>query len=240
MFKKILITTLPVLFCSHSYAEVPNTFTAGNIIVAAEMNENFTSLEDRIAAIESQIGIGKTYTEMLSDSSYTAQFIYTANGDNYIGGDGKDIQFLSASGSATIAFNTGGSASGSSVGEEYIGTPEMDCGHNITDQFINNDGSISSGAVEDLHRDPLTCTSSRMEGLGTVNGSFTDSASEWSVDDSTGILTIVYTEDDGHRYSNQYLVSDDGSILFNLGISVDQDEYETEISTHVMIMRRNK
>jgi len=57
-------------------AAVPNTFTAGDAIVASEMNANFTSLEQRIEELEARLGINATFAEMIGGNTYSGQFIY--------------------------------------------------------------------------------------------------------------------------------------------------------------------
>ena len=50
---KKLITTTLLLSSASAFAAVPHTFIAGEKALASEVNENFTSLDDRITALES-------------------------------------------------------------------------------------------------------------------------------------------------------------------------------------------
>lgn len=228
MIKKVLFTALTVLFASSVYA-VPNTFSAGNTIVASEMNANFTSLEDRIAAIEAKVGIGKTYTQMLADTSYSGQFVYfgylgsdqngsmggaAGTGDGTLTVDG--VRFIKGGGSIVLTLNANGSITGESGAEvESVGSTIAYC----TNFALSPD-----------------CPAYANNMITTPDSWNGDLGSTWSVDNATGILTIVWEGDPTD--TDQFKVSDDGSVIYSLSYSNESDGLR-EIENSVVIMTRN-
>ena len=57
---KPILTATSLLISGIAFADVPNTFEAGSVIKASEMNENFTSIDSKVEALDSR-------TENVSD-----------------------------------------------------------------------------------------------------------------------------------------------------------------------------
>ena len=51
---KLILTATILLISGIAFADVPNTFQAGEAIKASEMNENFTSIDSKVDALDSR------------------------------------------------------------------------------------------------------------------------------------------------------------------------------------------
>ena len=206
-----------------------NTFTAGDAIVASEMNANFTALEQRIEELEARLGINTTFADMISGNTYSGQFIYFG----YFGDD------LSNSGS----FESNG-------GHGFISPTAvrfLKGGGNVTMTFLA-DGTITDDIGEESESEGLLvgecnnyavvpCPSydNRMQ---SNSDSWNEPASNstWSVDDSTGIVTIVFGGDPND--TEQFKVSGDGSVIYGLTYFNELDNGMREVENSVVILTR--
>ncbi|MBM7037929.1 hypothetical protein [Vibrio ulleungensis] len=228
MKKQILIAAISAGLALPALA-VPNTFTAGDAIVAAEMNENFTALENRIAVLEARLGINATFSEMIGGNTYSGQFIYFG----YFGDDDFDtgsmvnnsgdgftspyaVRFLKGGGQVTMTF-------------ESDGTITNDMG-----QESESEGLLV-GACTDYQAETCPSYSNDMQ---TYSDSWNEAApsSTWSVDDSTGIVTIVFDGDPDD--TEQFKVSGDGSVIYSLSYFNENDGMR-EVENSVVILTRD-
>lgn len=239
MKKTLIIAAITASFSINALAEIPNTFEAGNAIVAAEMNENFTALQNQINDLKEQLeGLQSTsqstYTELLSDSTYSGQFIFfgyasqdAGDGASFghnIGGSSPEygliggVNFMKGGGSVTLTLNSDGSISNYSGEEAEIeGDLALTC-QNYDDESASCAGEYSNDAEQfsDSWSDAVT-------------------TSTWQVNEATGMLTIFWDEED----SDQFRISEDGSVLYSLSYNNDADNYR-QIENSVVILSRKK
>lgn len=228
MKKQILIAAISAGLALPALA-VPNNFTAGDTIVAAEMNENFTTLENRIAELEARLGINATFTEMIGGNTYSGQFIYFG----YFGDD--------QSNSGSMVSNSGNGFTSPDAVRFLKG------GGQVTMTF-ESDGTITNDIGQESESEGLlvgVCTNFELETcpgysneIDTTFDSWNEVASNstWSVDDSTGIVTIVFDGDPDD--TEQFKVSGDGSVIYGLSYFNENDGMR-EVENSVVILTRD-
>ncbi|MEZ9718604.1 hypothetical protein AB4234_16155 [Vibrio cyclitrophicus] len=228
MKKQILIAAISAGLALPA-AAVPNTFTAGDAIVASEMNANFTALEQRIEVLEARLGINATFAEMIGGNTYSGQFIYfgyfgddpsnsgsfeSNSGDGFI--SPNTVRFLKGGGHTTMTFLADGTIA-DDIGEESEseGLLVGECNNYAVDPCPGYDNSMESNS--DSWNEPA-------------------SNSTWSVDESTGIVTIIFDGDPND--TEQFRVSGDGSVIYGLTYFNELDGSMREVENSVVILTR--
>ncbi|MEZ8341194.1 hypothetical protein AB6D05_03725 [Vibrio cyclitrophicus] len=228
MKKQILIAAISAGLTLPA-AAVPNTFTAGDAIVASEMNANFTALEERIEELEARLGINATFAEMISGNTYSGQFIYFG----YFGDDPSDsgnfehasgsgfvspyaVRFLKGGGSTTMIFLADGTIA-DDIGKE------------------SESEGLLVGACNNFSVDPCPSFDNDME-YNSDSWNETATSSTWSVDESTGIVTIVFDGDPND--TEQLKLSGDGSVMYGLSYFNELDGSMREVENSVVILTR--
>lgn len=229
MRKQILIAAISAGLTLPALA-VPNTFTAGDAIVAAEMNENFTALENRIAELEERLGVGKSFEEMLTGQTYSGQFIYFGyfgddpdNSGSFEADDGTGIhnphavRFLKGGGQLTLTLAANGEIlEFSGKEEESEGQLIATCNDWDADECPSYDNDMQ--AWQSAWNEPI-------------------STSTWSVDESTGVMTIMFDGDAND--TEQFKVSGDGSVIYGLTYFNELDGSMRDVENSVMILTRD-
>ena len=228
MKKQILIAAISAGLALPA-AAVPNTFTAGDAIVASEMNANFTALEERIEELEARLGINATFAEMIGGNTYSGQFIYFGYfGDDPSKSGGFEssvgygytspyaVRFLKGGGNVTMTFLADGTIT-DDIGEES-----------------ESEGSLV-GVCSNFSIDPCPGYDN---GMTNRSDSWNEAASSstWSVDESTGIVTIVF--DGNPNDTEQFKVSGDGSVIYGLTYFNELDGSMREVENSVVILTR--
>tara|TARA_A100001015_G_C14933048_1_gene689277 strand:+ start:40 stop:843 length:804 start_codon:yes stop_codon:yes gene_type:complete len=95
--QKTILTTLLIFSSSIAAHDLPNTFEAGQPIVASEVNENFAELKNEIESIKSQLNImqsennGRAFVGLTQQKTKGAANFSIDNGQNwYRGGRAMD------------------------------------------------------------------------------------------------------------------------------------------------------
>lgn len=211
---------------------VPNVFTAGDAIVAADMNENFAALAARISALESGlITPVKTYAQNIAGHTYSGQFIYFG----FSGEDDGNGGF--------------GTASNGNIADEQPHTMRFVKGGGTTSITLNADGSVSNdkGAEAEIgsllttvcqYADDGSCTSYNSQAETNEDAwDHPESTTTWSVNEDSGTVTIVW--DGEAEETDVFQASEDGSILYNLKYNNTSDG-SREVENAVSILVRQK
>lgn len=230
--KMLLATIASSIVTFNVFAAVPNTFTSGTAAIASEVNENFTSLDARITAIEAALNTTPTYQELLADNTYSGQFIFfgylgASDGNNGFGAGGNNnpndenptvMRFMKGGGSISITLNADGSVS-NDIGSE-----------------IEVDSLLTAACANYDQAGDCTQFSSDVQ---TFEDSWNDVASStlWEVDESTGIVTITW--DGNATDKDAFQVSEDGSVMYSLSF-INEIDGDRQMENAVIIMTRQK
>ena len=217
---------LAIAGASSAMAEVSVTaFSAGQAATAASVNANFTAVADgvntneaaiaallaRIEALESEHE-ATTYQERIAGSTYKLSWTYHAffGADNGNGHMTDYIRFLMGGGSSTIIFNGDGT-----VTELAASESEAEGSTTLYDVDPQNDPGGAQYNNMDSHSQSWEDTS------GTTT---------WSVNESTGVVTILWQGD--QEDSDSFQSSEDGSLFVRIGATNEVDGDQRHVENH--------
>ncbi|MEE2729897.1 MAG: hypothetical protein VYA55_03695 [Pseudomonadota bacterium] len=219
------LLSLAIAGASSAMAEVSVTsFSAGQAATAASVNANFTAVangvntnEAAIAALLARIEALEaehettTYQERITGSTYKLSWTYHA----YFGADKGDgsmtdyVRFLMGGGGSTIIFNGDGT-----ITELAAAESEAEGSTFLYDEDPMND----PGGVQTNNMDSSTDSWEDTSGTST-----------WSVNESTGIVTIVWEGEEEDSFQS----SEDGSLFVRLGsINEVNDDNQRVVENH--------
>ena len=212
------VLSLAIAGASTAVAEVSVTsFNAGQAATAASVNANFTAVAEgvntneaaiaallaRIEALEAEHE-SRTYEERIAGSTYKLSWTYHAYfGQDTSGSMTNYIRFLMGGGGSTITLNADNTVTELNASEEeHEGATYLDVSGDVN---YNNNMQTSSDSWDD-----------------------TSGTSTWSVNETTGIVTILWEGVEADSFQS----SEDGSLFVRQGIVNETQDDQRHVESH--------